>query len=121
MSGGLKLFGYSHIAQRHAAAFNAFCIEFLNPFLNYHRPCLFATEVPDPKKPGRIKRKYLPKDAMTPLDKLLSLPAATTFLREGLSREILIQRACALTDLQAAEQLCKARSKLFAGLMRRRA
>ncbi len=116
-----KLFGYSHIPQRHAAAFNAFCTEFLNPFLNYHRPCLFATEVPDPKKPGRIKRKYLPKDAMTPLDKLISLPNAATFLREGLSMEILTQRACALTDLQAAEQLSKARSKLFAGLLRRRA
>ena len=114
-----KLFGYSHIPQRHAAAFNAFCTEFLNPFLNYHRPCLFATEVPDPKKPGRIKRKYLPKDAMTPLDKLVSLPNAATFLREGLSVEMLIQRACALTDLQAAELLSTARSKLFAGLRRR--
>jgi transposase InsO family protein len=62
-----KLFGYAHIPQRHAGAFNTFCIDFLNPFLNYHRPCLFATEVEDAKKPGRIKRKYHPKNAMTPL------------------------------------------------------
>lgn len=116
-----KLFGYSHIPQRHAAEFNRFCIDFLNPFLNYHRPCLFATEVPDPKKPGRIKRKYLPKDAMTPLEKLLSLPNAAACLREGISPHNLTQRACLLTDLQAAEQLQKARCTLFASLQRRRA
>lgn len=116
-----KLFGYAHVPQRHAAAFNTFCIEFLNPFLNYHRPCLFASAVADPKKPGRIKRKYHPKDAMTPLEKLLSLPHAAACLREGVSPQSLTQRACLLSDLQAAEQLQKARSKLFAGLLRRRA
>ena len=59
--------------------------EYLNPFLNFHRPCLFATEVADAKKPGRIKRVYRPKDAMTPLDKLASLPEAAKFLRQGQS------------------------------------
>ena len=71
-----KVFGYAHIPQRHAKRFNTFCLEFLNPFLNFHRPCLFATDVADPKKPGRIKRVYRPQDAMTPLDKLASLPKA---------------------------------------------
>ena len=56
-----KLFGYSHIPQRHAAAFNAFCIEFLNPFLNYHRPCLFATEVPEPKSPAASNANIYPR------------------------------------------------------------
>ena len=116
-----KLFGYAHIPQRHATAFNTFCIDLLNPFLNYHRPCLFATEVADPKKPGRIKRKYHPKNVMTPLEKLLSLPNAAACLRAGISPESLTQRACLLTDLQAAEQLQQARSKLFASLQRRRA
>ena len=75
-----KLFGYGHIAQRHAARFNTFCREYLNPFLNFHRPCLFATDKPDPKKPGRIKRVYRARDAMTPLDKLASLPEAAKFI-----------------------------------------
>ena len=44
-----KMFGYAHIAQRHARRFNTFCVEYLNPFLNFHRPCLFATEVADAK------------------------------------------------------------------------
>jgi transposase InsO family protein len=108
-----KLFGYAHIPQRHAAAFNTFCIEFLNPFLNFHRPCLFATDRPDPKKPGRIKRIYRPQDAMTPLDKLASLPDARTFLRPEITLEHLRALATALTDLQAGEELNAARLALF--------
>lgn len=108
-----KIFGYEHIAQRHAGRFNTFCVEFLNPFLNYHRPCLFATEVADANKPGRIKRVYRPRDAMTPLDKLSSLTDAAKFLREGVTLEELHQLARALSDVQAAEELNEARAALF--------
>lgn len=108
-----KLFGYEHIPQRHAKRFNTFCVEYLNPFLNFHRPCLFATDVADPKKPGRIKRVYRAKNAMTPLDKLASLPEAATFLREGMTFEDLHALARALTDVQAAEELNEARNALF--------
>jgi transposase InsO family protein len=108
-----KIFGYEHIPQRHAGRFNTFCVEYLNPFLNFHRPCLFATEVADKKKPGRIKRVYRPKDAMTPLDKLASLPDAAKFLREAVTLEHLQQLARALSDVQAAEELNEARAALF--------
>lgn len=108
-----KLFGYEHIPQRHASRFNTFCVEYLNPFLNFHRPCLFATEVADPKKPGRIKRVYRPRDAMTPLDKLASLPDAAKHLREGVTLEDLHKLARALTDVQAAEELNEARAALL--------
>jgi transposase InsO family protein len=108
-----KMFGYEHIAQRHAGRLNTLCVEYLNPFLNFHRPCLFATDVADAKKPGRIKRVYRPKDAMTPLDKLASLPDAAKFLRTGLTFEELQQLARALSDVQAAEELNEARAALF--------
>lgn len=108
-----KVFGYAHIPQRHARRFNTFCAEYLNPFLNFHRPCLFATELADPKKPGRIKRVYRPKDAMTPLDKLASLPDAAKYLRQGVTLGELQQLARALTDVQAAEELNDARAALF--------
>ena len=108
-----KMFGYEHIAQRHAGRFSTFCTEYLNPFLNFHRPCLFATEVADDKKPGRIKRVYRPKDAMTPLDKLASLPDAAKYLRKGVTLEELQQLARALSDVQAAEELNEARAALF--------
>lgn len=108
-----KIFGYEHIPQRHAGRFNTFCTEYLNPFLNFHRPCLFATEVLDPKKPGRIKRVYRAKDVMTPLDKLASIPEAHQYLREDITLEHLYQLARALTDVQAAEELNEARAALF--------
>jgi transposase InsO family protein len=108
-----KVFGYEHIPQRHAGRFNTFCVEYLNPFLNFHRPCLFATELPDPNKPGRIKRVYHAKSAMTPLDKLASLPDAHKFLRERVTLEHLQQLARALTDVQAAEELNEARAALL--------
>ncbi len=108
-----KLFGYAHIAQRHASRFNTLCIEYLNPFLNYHRPCLFATEVADPNKPGRIKRVYRAKDAMTPLDKLASLADAAKFMRQGQTLADHQALARALTDVQAAEELNEARAALF--------
>jgi len=108
-----KEFGYTHIPQRHASRFNTYCREYLNAFLNFHRPCLFATDKPDPKKPGRIKRVYRPQDAMTPLDKLASLSEAHTFLREGITLEHLRELATALSDVQAAEELNEARQALF--------
>ena len=108
-----KIFGYEHIAQRHAGRFNTFCIEYLNPFLNFHRPCLFATEVADPKKPGRIKKVYRANNVMTPLDKLASLPEAHEYLREGITLGHLHQLARALSDVQAAEELNEARAALF--------
>jgi transposase InsO family protein len=108
-----KEFGYSHIPQRHATRFNTYCMEYLNPFLNFHRPCLFSTDKPDPKKPGRIKRIYRPQDAMTPLDKLASLPEENQGLREGITLEHLRELATALTDVRAAAELNEARQALF--------
>lgn len=116
-----KIFGYAHIAQHHASRFNTFCREYLNPFLNFHRPCLFATEVADPRKPGRTRRVYRPRDAMTPLDKLAGLSEAARFLRAGITLEELQALALALTDVQAAEELNEARQALFKRLSARAA
>jgi len=116
-----KLFGYAHIPQPQAARFNAFCRDILNPFLNFHRPCLFASDRPDPKKPGRIKRVYRPKDAMTPLDKLSSLPDAASFLRPGVTLADLHELARQQTDIQAAEAVQQARNTLFKAATRRSA
>jgi transposase InsO family protein len=114
-----KIFGYEHIAQRHAAPINTFCAEHLTPFLNLHRPCLFATLRPDPKKPGRVHKVYRPEDAMTPLEKLASLPKAKQGLRKGVSLKDLLAQAVAKTDLQAAHDLNVARQGLFESIRKR--
>ncbi|MCW5321927.1 transposase [Verminephrobacter aporrectodeae subsp. tuberculatae] len=43
-----KHMGYSHIPQKYAKPINAFYENVFNPWLNMHRPCLFASELVDP-------------------------------------------------------------------------
>ena len=116
-----KVFCYEHIPQRYATPINVFCAEQLTPFLNLHRPCLFATDVPDPKKPGRIRKVYRHEDAMTPLEKLASLSKAKQGLRKGMRLKDLIALARSRTDMQAAHEMNVARQALFEMIHRRRA
>lgn len=59
-----KHLGYSHIPQRFASLVNAFCREHLTPYLNFHRPCLFAEIITDAK--GRQRKRYPSTLMMTP-------------------------------------------------------
>jgi transposase InsO family protein len=111
-----KVFGYEHIAQEHAARLNVFNRLHLNPLLNMHRPCLFATEIADPHKPGRTHKVYRHSDVMTPLEKLATVPNAASFLRAQFGFASLQEQARAKTDLQAAADLNRARQKLFASI-----
>lgn len=106
-----KLFGYSHIPQRWASIINAFNQQHLNPYLNYHRPCFFPETTTDHK--GKQRKIYRYENMMTPYDKLKSLPSASDYLKPGVSFEILDQLAHQISDNQAADQLQKARQKLF--------
>lgn len=108
-----RQFGYAYVPADWAKEFNAFCAELLNPFLNFHRPCLFGTEVPDPKKPGRTRRVHRHEDVMTPLEKLVSLPNARSFLCEGITLDLLLEQARSQTDVEAARQVREARQRLM--------
>jgi transposase InsO family protein len=113
-----KVFGYGHIQQRHAGRINVFCRDQLNPLLNLHRPCLFATEVADPAKPGRMRKVYRHADVMTPLEKLASLPDVDSLLRDGFTLKALQAKAKAQSDLAAAQAMRRARQALFTALRR---
>src|SRR5215467_261141 len=91
-----KLIGYGHIAGAHAAALQKFYVEHLNPYLNYHRPCGFATVSLDER--GKRHRKYKIEDYRTPFEKLQSLSEAERFLKPGLSLPELEKRALAISD-----------------------
>lgn len=106
-----KHLGYSHIPQRFAAPVNAFCRDYLNPYVNFHRPCLFAETRTDAK--GRERKRYPYNLMMTPYEKLKSLPQAEQFLRNGLSFEQLDVQAHAISDNDAAQRLNTARATLF--------
>lgn len=112
-----KHFGYSPIPQRYAVLVNAFCQEYLNPYVNFHRPCFFAQSFTDDK--GKTKKTYLFKNMMTPYDKLKSLPNADAFLKPGITFAKLDQTAKAVSDNEAARRLNEARNKVFQSINRR--
>ncbi len=77
-----KHLGYAHIPQCFATAVNAFCAEYLNPYLNFHRPCLFAEERIDAK--GKIRKCYPQRLVMTPFEKLATLERVPRSCARGL-------------------------------------
>jgi transposase InsO family protein len=106
-----KLIGYGHIASQHAAALQKFYREHLNPYLNFHRPCGFATVSLDQR--GKRQRKYKTEDYRTPLEKLQSLPAAEQFLKPGVSLPELEKQALAISDTECAVRMNAAKTKLL--------
>jgi transposase InsO family protein len=106
-----KQFGYEHIPQRWAPLLNDFHRQHLNPYLNYHRPCFFPETRTDSK--GKERKIYRFENLMTPYEKLKSLPRAKQYLKPGVSFATLNRIAAETSDNQAADQLQKARQKLF--------
>jgi transposase InsO family protein len=112
-----KHLGYSHIPQRFATLVNAFCRDHLNPYVNFHRPCLFAETITDAK--GRQRKRYPYKLMMTPYQKLKSLAKAGPFLKPGITFEQLDVQAGAMSDNEAAQRLNDARAALFRTIFNR--
>ncbi len=106
-----KLIGYGHIAGAHATALQQFYVEQLNPYLNYHRPCGFATVSLDER--GKRQRKYKIEDYRTPFEKLQSLPEAAQLLKPGLSLPDLEKQARAISDTACARRMNAAKAKLL--------
>jgi transposase InsO family protein len=104
-----KYMGYIHIPKEHAGKINIFYVEHLNPYLNYHRFCGFATDYVDAR--GKVKKKY--EIYMTPIQKLLSLPECEQYLREGVTKETLIAETKRMSHFEAAQKVFVERQKLF--------
>jgi transposase InsO family protein len=107
-----KHFGHGHIPRKHATAIDRYLQEWLNPYLNFHRPCAFATEQIDER--GKITNRYDP--SLTPFERLKSLPGAAGYLRPGVSMESLSRIEARHDDIQFAKLKEQARSKLFRSL-----
>ena len=107
-----KHIGYGYIDAGHADRINSFYREYLNPYLNYHRPCAQADVEIDEK--GRKRIRY--KRYQTPLETLLTLDKPAQYLRQGLSINALKRIAGALSDTDAARRMQQAKAKLFGQL-----
>ncbi len=112
-----KHLGYSHIPQHFAALVNAFCVEHLNPYVNFHRPCFYAQTITDAK--GRQRKRYAYQQMMTPYEKFKSLPDAAQFLKPGITFQQLDTQANAVSDNEAARRLNQARAIMFKSIYNR--
>ena len=113
-----KYMGHGPITASHAEAFQKFYTAHLNPYLNFHRPCGFATI----RMLGRGKRRrcYAVDDYRTPYEKLTSLPDWQQYLKEAITTESLQQRARRHSDTEAATQMQKAKLALLTQCRRSR-
>jgi hypothetical protein len=107
-----KQIGYGPIASEHAEALQKFFTAYLNSYLNFHRPCGYATVVTDAR--GKRTRTYRHKDYRTPYEKLRSLPDWEKCLKEGITARMLQRQAAAQSDTEAARRMQKAKLTLLA-------
>jgi transposase InsO family protein len=111
-----KHMGYAHIESRHAEAIEVFYEQFLNPYLNFHRPCGVPEVVTDKKgKQRRIYRWYA-----TPWEILRQTPDMARYLRSGTTRGELERQASAESDTAAAGRMQAAKQELFEGFRQKR-
>ena len=108
-----KHMGYSHIPRHFAEPINVFYQDTFNPWLNLHRPCMFAVETISTK--GKIKKRYPHDQVKTPLEALVLLAKnGLVKFKPGQSVKALQASAKAQTDLAAAEAMQRAKLALFA-------
>ena len=106
-----KLIGYGYIAGEHADQIGEFYARHLNPYLNFHRPCGFATVSLDAR--GKRRRHYKTEDYRTPLEKLKSLERAEQYLKPGLNLAELEREALQMSDTECARRMNAAKSRLL--------
>lgn len=107
-----KHMGYGGLAASTAETFQKFYTAYFNPYLNYHRPCGFATVTSDRR--GRKRRLYRAEDYQTPYEKLISLPRWERHLKQGVRLEQLAWEAKRMTDTEAAQRMQQEKLRLLA-------
>lgn len=106
-----KHIGYGHIPAEHAEAVHKFYTAHLNPYLNFHRPCGFATVSLDAR--GKRQRRYPRENYATPYEKLKSLERAEQYLKPDGSLAKLEQVAHKMSDTECARKMSAAKSRLL--------
>ena len=104
-----KHFGYGYVPKKYAAAINEFYRNYFNPYLNFHRPCGFATTARDAR--GKEIKRY--DIYRTPFEALLAHPTASEFLKDGVMMEKLYEFAQNQSDNECAALMWRKRNELF--------
>lgn len=106
-----KHMGYVHIPRQFAPTINQFYQQYFNVYLNYHRPCGFASIIKDGK--GKERKVYQLEDYQVPYEKLKSLENAGQYLKDSFSFKQLDEIAYEMSDNDFAAEMQKAKEELF--------
>jgi len=109
-----KWFGRNHIPRTNAPLINTFCEKYFNTYLNFHRPCGYATVETD--KQGKQKKIYKLEQYMPPYQKFKTLENWTQYLALGRTEKELDDISLACSDTEFAETMQQARKELFKNL-----
>jgi transposase InsO family protein len=112
-----KNMGWEHLDQGTSDLINRFYQDWFNPYLNYHRPSLFATTVVKDQK-GKERNIY--DEAMIPYEKLKQVDQRlkTSCLKPGVSFEQLNKIAHQYSDNEFAALMREEERKLFATIQK---
>jgi transposase InsO family protein len=91
-----KEFGYIFRPKQAAPLVQEYLQKYFNTYLNFHRPCAFATIKKD--KRGREYRKYEAENYETPYDKLKLIDPKGKYLKSGITYEKLDKIALEKSD-----------------------
>ncbi len=112
-----KHLGYGAIAAEHAEAWQKFYTAYFNPYLNFHRPCGYATVSTNSR--GKRKRRYPHQDYRTPYEKLTLVKSWQDYLKDGITAGQIQRQATAMSDTEAARKMQKAKLALLARCRKR--
>jgi len=111
-----KHIGYNHIPKDKYEMVNEFYQNYLNPYLNYHRPCAFPETITDKK--GKQKKIYPKDNYLTPYEKLKTIKNVNNYLKENISFEKLNQIAYTMSDTEFALLMQKEKTKMFSKIFK---
>jgi hypothetical protein len=112
-----KHIGFGHIGAQHAETMNRFHLEYLNPYVNFHRPCA----IPEIVEGANGKRRRVYREWATPLEIFSRTPQGESCLRPGISMAELERFAKAQSDTEAAIDMQRAKRRMLAGIAKRSA
>ncbi len=112
-----KHMGFGHIGAQHAENVDRFHRRYLNPCVNFHRPCAVAEIVEEPN--GKRRRVY--RQWATPFEIFSRMPQCEIYLRPGITMAELERFAQVQSDTESAIEMQRAKRQLLSAIARRSA
>ena len=110
-----KHIGFGYIDAHHAEAVDQFHRQYLNPYVNFHRPCAVPKIITEAN--GRRRRVYL--RWATPFELLQEAPDCESTLRPGVTLAELAAFAQTQSDTEAALDMQRAKRQLLVRVIKR--